>query len=64
MAQFLPQRIPLRADRVPRKDLSLRASVAEWRKRDTLLETALFPLSYRIQGMADPSNSISIDAFP
>ena len=27
-------------------------------------EMALVPLSYRIQGMADPSNSISIDASP
>jgi hypothetical protein len=25
---------------------------------------ALIPLSYRIQGMADPSNSTSIDACP
>ena len=38
--------------------------VAIWRKLGHSPSLALIPPSYRIQGMADPSNSISIDASP
>jgi hypothetical protein len=53
------QRLP--AARRPARTVLAASSLAELRHAPW---TALIPASYRIQGMADPSNSISIDASP